>query len=415
MVELIQRIFSQFQTQHRPLVFIRPKAIQEPDIYIGDFDLLIHPKDTFSFFSTVQQCCAAMRYSFSLKRHRLNKMELTLFSHDSNRSVLMDIWTELDIKSPTIPKGSAILTQTLIDKGYIHFNENNESALSPNIAALFYLSHLYSKKKSLESSEVQKRLHYFLSLTGVDEKVKEWLANPSHKSMQLANDDLKSLGLVYSNRQHRISKNWFRLKQDVRKKRKFIAIVGPDGVGKTTVIDSLTHSMGGQYYRFKKMFRKGLLYHVLYRTTKKKLDKKSGIKLAKNQFDDEQHKKLFWIALLGGYLRGLAFNIGKFKFIDRYYPDLLIQGTRFLDKNVTRDQKAKEKIVLCPTPLAYIQLDAPAEVIHSRKQELSVIAINHLRSDYFEIGYMLNSPLFIYINNSHSIEATQKLIREIKL
>jgi ribosomal protein L33 len=188
MVKLIHTIFELFRSQSRPLVFIRPKAITEPEIYTGDFDLLIRPEDAETFFSLVHQACADSNYSFSLKRHRLDKMEIRLFSKDGNQSVLMDVWSELDIKAPGIPKGSAILAQTLIDKGYVQFDDDFHAVFEPNFAALFYLSHLYSKRKSLESNEVQARLNYYRKLPELESNIIKWLENPSSEVMQQANE-----------------------------------------------------------------------------------------------------------------------------------------------------------------------------------------------------------------------------------
>lgn len=415
MIELIKAIFNQFRKHNYPLIFIRPKPISEPEIYEGDFDLLIHPDHIEKFFSVVHYQCSSAQYSFYIKNHRLDKLELVLFALDGTKTVHMDIWTELDIKSPHVKKGSAIPVQVLLDKGLIETNHPENDKLSAEIAALFYLSHLYSKKKNLNSSNVQNRLSYYCQLPGLSCELKAWLEQPNHTNMLAANDKLQQLGLIHYSTAHRLTKSWYRLKQDFRKKRKFIAIVGPDGVGKTTVIDALSVSLSGKYYRFKKMFRKGLLYSVLSSLTRKKLNQQTGFNLAKNQYDDLQYRKLFWIALLGGYLRGLSLNIGKLKLIDRYYPDLLVCGTRFEDKEVIRHPKAVNMIRLCPTPLAYIQLDAPYQVILERKAELTEQAINHLRDDYFEIGRQLNSPLYIYINNSHSLEATKKLLENIKI
>jgi thymidylate kinase len=414
MIELIKTIFSKFSSRKHPLIFIRPKLIKEPDIYYGDFDLLIAHDDIEHFFYILHQACSQTRHSFTIKRHRLDKLEVTLFSQENNQSVQIDIWTELDIKDPQFAKGSYISITDLLDNGYIEFDEQDNACLTDDFAATYYLSHLLSKNKSVTSPEVRKRLSYYLSLPCVQPETLAWLSNPTPETLHLANKKLQHLKLISYSLSHRIVKSWFRLKQDIRKKRKFISIVGPDGVGKTTVIETLTDSLNGKYYRFKKMFRKSMVYLVLYKMTKKHLNKQAGYSLAKNQYDDRQYNKLFWIALFNGYLRGLSLNLGRIKLIDRYYPDLLVTGTRFLNETVKQHPQATKRIQLCPTPLAYIQLDAPTEMILARKDELSAEAINHLRDDYFTIGLQLESPLFVYINNRHSLEATKILLNQLK-
>lgn len=79
------------------------------------------------------------------------------------------------------------------------------------------------------------------------------------------------------------------------KKSRISPIIGPDGVGKTTLLqNSLTH-MGERimYKRFKKIVRRSFIYNVMYPINKYRLKRKMGRRPEKDQHDDIHFFGLF--------------------------------------------------------------------------------------------------------------------------
>jgi len=413
-INLVNKIFELARHKELPFVFIRPKSIKEPDIYSGDFDILIKPECLNLFLVLVHQQCAITGTNFSINRTKKEKTNLILFSSDSENKVEYDLWTELDVKDSSLAKSTHISWDTLAtSKNIVQHGTSYE--LEHNFSALFYLSHLYSKNKDLNNQEVQSRLNYFRELEGVEDSTQKLLHNVDTKSLLQANQTLKSQNLFSHSSLDRVHRIYHRFQTDISRKSGLLTVVGPDGVGKTTVIEQLEKKYKAKYFRFKKLFRKAISYKLLLAISKKALEKQEGKKIAKNQFDDLQCAKLFWISIPSGYWLALKARFGKKKIIDRFYLDLLIKGSRFLDKEVQLIPQATRWINIAPTPTCIIQLDAPSDVILARKEELSSHAIDKFRHLYFDVSLTSKAPYYVYINTQNSIESTFQFLNKLEL
>ncbi len=414
MIDLVNKIFESARSSHIPFVFIRPKDIKEPDIYQGDFDLLVKPDALNSFLYAVHKCCSDSCINFRINRVKKEKTALILFSHNSKKTVEFDLWTELDIKDPYFPKSTYISWDNLEKTGNL-YSVNNEFSLKHDFSALFYLSHLYSKNKNINNIEVRNRLDFYSNLENLSTSITNLLSEVSTDKMREANQRLKSKGLLSYSKMHRFIKIMYRVKNDTSKKSGIIAVIGPDGVGKTTIINKLEDIYNARYFRFKKLFRKSFIYKILLMLTKRNLENKHNSSLEKNQFDDLQYSKLFWISLLHGYILSVMTRFGKNRIFDRYYMDLLITGSRFSNQDLKTHPNSHYLINVAPTPYCIIQLDAPSELILERKEELSFSAIDQFRTKYFELSLASKTPIIIYINTKNSINDTFEFLSNLEL
>lgn len=414
MITLIKNIFDIANKKNIPFVFIRPKSVTEPDIYQGDFDLLLKPEYLHHFLKLVHQLCAEKQTNFTITRTKREKTSLVIFSNNSKNTVEFDLWTELDIKDKNIAKSTCIAWDTL-EKNKRILYKNNQYFLTDDFSALFYLSHLKSKKKDLNNPEVKCRLTYFSELTHLEETTRQLITAADSSSMIKANATLKEQGLLSYSKTKRLHHILHRLQSNIAKRSGTVSVIGPDGVGKTTIIDQLIKTHNAHYFRFKKLFRKALSYKLLLSLTKKSIEGREGKKLAKNQFDDLQCAKLFWIAIPSGYWLNLKARLGFKKIIDRYYVDLLITGSRFDDKEIKIIPQASSWLKMAPTPTCIIQLDAPSYTILKRKEELSAQAIDRFRELYFELSLASNTPYFIYINTQQPIENTFEFLEHMDI
>jgi thymidylate kinase len=155
---------------------------------------------------------------------------------------------------------------------------------------------------------------------------------------------------------------------------KIIAVIGPDGVGKTTLFNTVKPHIRKNfvYKRFKKIVRRSIIYNVTYPFTKRFLTSKLGFKPSKDQHDDAYPKLVFAAGLsYYPYLLFLAKLKKRLVFIDRYFHDYLLENIAFMQKQTVLRKGWQNYLKFLPVPLMTLHLDAKEEVVRSRKEELN--------------------------------------------
>jgi thymidylate kinase len=170
-----------------------------------------------------------------------------------------------------------------------------------------------------------------------------------------------------------------------------VAILGTDGSGKSTVIRGLSEHL-------KKGFRKVQYYHLYPKEPKS---------ITKTNVDPQGQKphSLIISQLKLLYFAG-NYHLGYFKvylklvrstliIFDRYFDDILVDKLRFRYNG----PRLFLKIVgfFIPKPKLYLYLDAPSQVIFSRKKELTIDEIERQQKEYLALlkkkkrGYIINA------------------------
>jgi len=382
---------------------IRPKALNEPSLFKGDIDMLISPDAYPDFLSCVKSVCRNNGLSFYVERKKQSKLELSIFDLSSNLEVKFDLWFFLDIRYGRYK--NYISWQTLESKDLIIENDKGYF-LEKSFAAIFYVSHLHSKKKDLSNKEVQTRIAYFLATKPSDDAC-----------FYLNNLNQNTYSKVYS---YFLNNNYYEssLRPIFRKFNYELSalfqfsnacVIGPDGVGKGTIIDLILGKTASQYYRYKKTFRKSLLYIIHHLAFRDKSD-------SKNVYDEKNRKSLFWFSLFRSYLV-ILLNLGQKRLIfDRYFYDLLIDGLRSENIQIKKGEDLNAKLKFIPKLKTIIQLDAPAQVIRARKAELADDKVDALSDLYLECAIYSRSKYFLYLNTDQDLgnisTFLEKLINE---
>lgn len=172
------------------------------------------------------------------------------------------------------------------------------------------------------------------------------------------------------------------------KKNRFVAIIGTDGSGKSTLVSELENALGVQKREIA----------VVPRTIKENAGK---------HYELPEHS--VFLSLVKLFLRGTKWFIqyhlrfaplmrrGQVIICDRFYLDeLLIDPLRYrynAPAGITRFVRN-----LLPHPSLYILLDAPEDVLFSRKQEISLDELRDLRLRY--LNWIRQQP------NNHILDAT---------
>ncbi len=150
-----------------------------------------------------------------------------------------------------------------------------------------------------------------------------------------------------------------------------LAVVGPDGSGKTTLIDAARTSAVGRGYsfkRFKRYFRRVLLH------LRRQQDR--------NDLEENMPALILPLAWLTFSVSRLLFGWFKPIVLDRYFYDYLV-------RNVRHPQLALRTIAcypfvsrLLPKPGALVIAACPATIVHQRKAEMAPANVQALYQVY---------------------------------
>ncbi len=391
----------------------------------GDYDYLLPAQQFSAFLSLLFSVMSRAWVNFSIEQTKPEKLVIHLHEAAENANITLEIWSHLEVKDP------ASQGQIRFDELRPHLTQQPAGGyrLPLAIEGCYYLSHLATKRKSLSLPEVQRRLeHYRLAAEAQGEVQLLTLLTQLQQGgslaevARLANQRLQALGVLHPKSQgisgfrQRLTDVWHRLQRRHLKalsRRRIIAFVGPDGVGKSTLVEECRPLLPARasYFRFKKMFRGSLLYALLYRWRYPALARQHGGDLPKNEFDEIQAQPLFWIAWLNFPLLWLRARLFGYQLSDRYYSDLLFRHLR----------RAQEAASLCanwrtlarhiPKPAWQLQLDADTSVILARKQELPAAAIDFYRGEVFAIYQANPAPFYTYLNTGHPLAHSRATLR----
>src|SRR5437764_2616768 len=163
-----------------------------------------------------------------------------------------------------------------------------------------------------------------------------------------------------------------------------IVFLGPDGVGKTTAVKLLQEGVLGHIFKVRKSFH--------FRTQRVKAS--SGVGAVRDPHGKPPRGLILSLAKLGmwwmeytvGYLLDVRPQLtrGGIVFFDRYVHDLLIDQRRYRYGAPVTLLRWMARCV--PQPDLVIVLDAPAEVIQARKQDITFEETCRQREAYAELA-----------------------------
>jgi len=416
-LDLLKGWLRDLSTKQLYLVPIRNKVLSEEVAYEGDYDFLCNPQKLSEILSLLHESCIKEGIPYLIDRRKPRKTRITLHDPKTDRQIILELWEALDIKergrAPWIPWS---VIEPLLIRG------EEGVRLDPRLESLYYLSHLKSKKKEINKPEVLYRLDYYRKLSRSWPEIEDLYEKLHSKTVDLqeaghrANDLLCRFGWLESRSRmttrlrviwERGIAEWARIRSQWICRLGIVALVGPDGVGKTTLQKSLSSQFGGNAYRFKRLYRRSILYKAIYLWARD-LEKEK-----KNMTDDRLGRQLFCIARLRyPFLLCSALIRKKPLYVDRYYYDLLFEGLRFREQTPRLRSNALELAQKIPRACMVVQLDAPNEAILARKKELTEAGIELYRHTIFFLAFKRPPLRYAYVRTDLPISSTLALLGE---
>ncbi|MCD4667680.1 MAG: hypothetical protein K8R44_03685 [Sulfurimonas sp.] len=223
--------------------------------------------------------------------------------------------------------------------------------------------------------------------------------------------DVNSFTIVYIKQNnsliYTIKSKIYNIKYSILKAIKIVPIIGPDGVGKTTLISEVITKIKqkSNIKKFKKIVRRSIVYNLVYPINKMLLKNKFGKKLEKDQYDDENAKLIILAGLLYyPFLVLISLLQNQLIFVDRFFHDILLRNISFMDKTTYLRKNWKLLLKFIPRTFWHIQLDAKSDIILNRKDELSLDDIDKYRKLNFQIYLEKPSIVYNYVNTGNNIK-----------
>jgi thymidylate kinase len=173
----------------------------------------------------------------------------------------------------------------------------------------------------------------------------------------------------------------------------WIAFFGPDGAGKSAVIAELVGKLearfsGAEKFHFRPRFRRHGVDHPPVTAPHAQMPRSTVASLG---------KLIYWLVdCWFGYLMTIrpALANSQLVIFDRYLPDMLVDPLRYRLPASCR-WFARMLLPLLPRPDLCILLDASAEVVQQRKQEVSLAESQRQRAAYLDMFEVLPNTLLV--------------------
>lgn len=392
---------------------LRPRFRDEKDVFSGDYDYLAD----FSRFEEIVQLffrvCLEHAVSFQVRRRWVFKHQIVLFGSNSQK-IIFEFWPHAELTTGSHRKGSSFLT-------YQRFDVACKAGLKEETLALLFVCHLFFKRKDLSSSQVQWRLKYFVRMVGCgadevgressfSEEVKGLLLGIIRKNFTLSEANQMSIDLLGSKKIQVSGSGVAKWSYLQAKACRFfrgwggrvVPCVGPDGSGKTYFIAAVMNvvherSLNVISIRFKSLFRKNKIYAHLNKRYRKQRD------IPRNVADERLAPFLYAVALPAYGWQILKSLNRTSVLMDRFFLEFMVRGYREnTDQEINQMRGYLLLSRLIPGPRKMIILTADEELISSRKEEMSSVAIQDFYNRYISFSINRKIANVIFLNTSRS-------------
>lgn len=376
-----------------PLVWLRPRSLALETLCQDDLDFLFDPSALQQVVMKLFDLCRAHGLSARLTQSDGFKVRFDVLV-DAGQVLQFELWPHAEFRKHD---SHGVFTRCAVS--YEAFSSLPSSQHPSALAALFLL-HLHHKEKDLRSSSVQERLRYFSGLPSLVETLRaamlQMMAGDGSIEMgrSLAIEWIRASGARLTTPFPLQIQKWWREFTSLRVPAiRTVAVVGPDGSGKTTLMDACKASLPSskfKFVRFKRYFRR-VLVHVFRAEPRNVRD-----------------EKMLWLVLPVAWLhfmlaRTLTGWI-KTAVMDRYFYDYLAKDVRSESSPLKRAQGYAFLSSLIPRPAKVVIASCATPVITSRKAEMQPLSIDALYALYIDQVCRSRIKRVLFCNTNQPIE-----------
>ncbi|OEK07758.1 hypothetical protein A8C32_14800 [Flavivirga aquatica] len=378
------------------------KSLFDISLNNSDVDILFKNKDFLKIEDILKTFCLLENFKIVQIYHQdVYSKNIFLFNPKTNKLLNLDSYGKLQRKNTTFFSETEIFNNLFSYKGiktltthheFFHYllkkiDKNDITDVSFN-----YLRSLFLKEEELCQKVLQQNFKSLSStiIKAFQTKNKKILLD----FIEALKTDIKTKSSITHN-----AKNKLRiLKRIIKPTGIAISFLGPDGSGKSTIIDGLINKT--------LPYRKTAYFHlkpIINNTTNSSKVTKAPHKYKPYSKSKSYFKLLFFIYQYNlGWIKNISSLRIKSTLIifDRYYDDLIVDYKRYRyggSKNI-----AKLTRHFIPKPELYFILTADANIIYSRKQEVDYYELQTQIEDY---KTLVNGKQYHYIDANKSPES----------
>lgn len=356
----IRGILDDLRLAGIPFVLLRHRELSPSEMFQGDYDFLIDDRDTPRFLKVLMTSLADRRHLFLLHNpgHPLaHKSTVRIFDPVAGKFVTLEFWHEFVTRERPI---MGALRWKDLEWAIEETGRGRE--LRSDVGALLYLIHLGAKQKDRESPLVGERLRrYSEEIAELDGPLAEAARTliddiaANHIDLKRAYPRAVSVLAEHVGLHGKRSAARLQLRSALvdyprviarRASRRSVAVVGPDGSGKSTLVAALLeHAPTGSVRPkvFKRFFRDRLVYKVLIRL-------RVGRNREKRNVWDEKMGAWLVLFALPPYLMTMIRRHKETLVLDRYFYDFLMVGIRSPDEPRGRKPLRHKLLPFVPRP-----------------------------------------------------------------
>jgi len=384
-----------------PWVLLRPRPMDGDAVYEGDFDFLIDGARYGEILAAVFDACRRGGVSCIVRQRSPFKRQIELLD-DRGRTTL-ELWSQAEFRAS---RRHGPLSRAALD--YRELEAAGPAARGSLLAAVFAL-HLHHKRKDLDAPLTRARLAEFAARPGLEPGLKAVLQGLHDGTANLDQAHAAALACVRAHGAAMVPP-WRvaarRLAAAARaalrwRARRTTAVVGPDGSGKTALIDAIRQGPDGGRYRFqrfKRFFRRPLVH------------------IFRGEPRNVRDEKMLWLVLPVAWLyfqssRWLS-GWGKSYVLDRYFYDYLVADVRSETRPLRRIRGYRWCSALVPRPDRLVVATCPPEEILRRKREMSEASIDALYAVYLDQVARAGIPETLCCHTGVPLETSRRRVAE---